>query len=78
MFLEALNNNVPTYILINCQLLREGFRASQIVRITNFVVVSSVGIMRVDCINCIMKYGETFYGCFTALKVFFTLLQCIT
>ena len=30
--------------------LREGFRASQIVSIMNFVVVSSVGIMRVDCI----------------------------
>ena len=35
--------------LINCHLLREGFRASQIVSITNFVVVLSVGIMRVDC-----------------------------
>ena len=35
--------------MINCQLLREVFCASQIVSIANFVVVSSVGIMRVDC-----------------------------
>ena len=34
----------------NCHLLREGFCASQIVSITNFVVVSSVGIIRVVCI----------------------------
>ena len=32
--------------LINCHLLREGFRASEIVSITNFVIVSSVGITR--------------------------------
>ena len=30
--------------------LERGFRASQIVSIAIFVVVSSVGIMRVDCI----------------------------
>ena len=37
--------------MINCHLLREGFRASQIVSITNFVAVSSVRIKRVDCIK---------------------------
>ena len=49
MLLEVLNINVPAKLLINCH-LREGFRASQIVSITNFVVVKGVGIMRVDCI----------------------------
>ena len=47
MLLEVLNN-VPAYFLINCGLLREGFRASQMVCITNSVIVSSVVIMRVD------------------------------
>ena len=49
MLFEVLNNNVPAYFLIICHLLREGFRASQIVGSTNFVVVSTVGIMRVGC-----------------------------
>ena len=49
MLLEVLDNNVPAYFLINCYLLREGFHANEIVNITNFVVVSSVGITRVDC-----------------------------
>ena len=47
---------------MNCHLLREGFRTSEIVSITNFVVVSSVGIMRVDYILeshfCLALYTE--------------------
>ena len=50
MLLDVLNNDYYAYFLINCHLLREGFHARQIVSITNFVIVSSVGIMRVDCI----------------------------
>ena len=50
MLLEVLNNTVPAYFLITCHLLREGFHASQIINITNFVVVSCVGIKRVGCI----------------------------
>ena len=49
MLLVVLNNKVLAYFLINCRLLREGFCDRQTVSITNFVVVSSVGIMRVDC-----------------------------
>ena len=51
MFLEVLNNNVPAYFLICCCLLRESFCASQILGITDFVVVSSVCIMRFDCVR---------------------------
>ena len=55
MLLEVLNNNVPAYFLINCYLLRVGFRASLIVSITSVFVVSSVGIIRVDCtIPCLL------------------------
>ena len=50
MLLEVLNNNVPAKFLINCHLLREGFCASQIISITNFVIVLSVSILRADCI----------------------------
>ena len=51
MLLEVLNNSVPEKILNNYYLLIEGFRSSQIVSLTKFVVVSSVGMVRVDCIQ---------------------------
>ena len=56
MLLEVLNNNATAEFLIKCHLLREGFRASQIVSITKFVVVSSVGIMRADCTTLVLKH----------------------
>ena len=51
MFLEVLNYNVPASFLINYYLLRVGFRASQIVSITNFVVVSGVDVIRVTFLS---------------------------
>ena len=42
--------------------LEEGFHASQVVSIRNFVVVSSVGIKRVDCINNFQKKISTLSG----------------
>ena len=35
--------------MTNCFTLKQKFRDSQIVIITNFVVVSNVGLKRVDC-----------------------------
>ena len=49
MLLEVLMN-IPAYIFIKQSPLEQKFRAIQIVIITNFVVVASVGIKKVDCI----------------------------
>ena len=41
-------------MLLHSHRLAEGFHASQIVILTNFVIVLSVGIMRVDYFFCII------------------------
>ena len=48
MFLEVLKKVALAEYLINCHRLSEGFRASQIIIVASFVVVSSVGIKRIN------------------------------
>ena len=64
MFLKVLNNNVPAKFLIICNLLRLGSVLVKLSFITNSVVISSVGIWRVDCIfrEDIKVNGYTFIG----------------
>ena len=58
MLLEVLNNIVTAFFLITCHLFRDGIRSSQVVSITKFVVVSSVGIMR-GLFNANFKHFST-------------------
>ena len=48
--------NVFAQFLIDCHLLSKRFRGIQIVIITNFVVPTSVGVTRVDCIISTLFY----------------------
>ena len=55
MFLYSIRYNTLASFVTNCYLLSKGFMA-----ITNFVVVSSVGIKRVVCIFIIVEIPSFF------------------
>ena len=49
MFPQSIKYNILAKFVTNCYLIKRRFRDSKIVFITNFVVVSSVGIKSVVC-----------------------------